>query len=193
MKLIRTTPALYLISSIVLVLSSCTSQQTKDDQELVYYDVRHFVTQQIALLNEHRPMTKKWMKVGAQEEVSTTKTIDWQKELELFVKADLNKPVNRLLYTVKESATQLNYSLKSGEDEPVQLLKITLDSLSGNPLRIEATVRTHNQLYQSQKKLRMECGPVKGIWRVVSYEINGFQELAITERKTFEVRSSIQW
>ncbi len=49
-----------------------------------------------------------------------TNKIDWQKELELFLQADLNKQSYQLSYNKEETPQMAVYTLKEGEKLPVK-------------------------------------------------------------------------
>jgi hypothetical protein len=175
----------------VAVATACQSPESTQSQPNAYYDVAGFVTGQIGVLSSQRPTVTKAMEVSGEEE-STTREVDWTRELELFMQADINKPAYRYSYTTTrpDSLTYL-YTVRPGEDLPVRYLRVKLHSPDGNPREIEAKVLTQNKLYQSEKQLLLRCGDVRGTWRVLSYQIRGFQELAIAERKPFAVRAEV--
>lgn len=181
----------FILPVLFLTLVSCGAEE-KEETNNNFYDLKGFVNGQIHLLTELKPIVNKKMKVGEEVEETKTTSIDWEKELELFVKADLNKPVNRLLYDIKQDSSAVTYTLKEGEDASVRFLKIVLDKSSGNPLSIEAKVNAKNKLYESEKNLGLNCGEVKGKWRILSYQVSGFQDLVISERKPFEIEAVVE-
>ncbi|MDZ7935872.1 MAG: hypothetical protein U5M51_13105 [Emticicia sp.] len=65
--------------------------------------------------------------IEEKKEVLNTKKIDWQKELELFLQADLNKQSYQLSYNKEETPQMAVYTLKEGEKLPVKSLKIIFD------------------------------------------------------------------
>ncbi|TDB68780.1 hypothetical protein [Arundinibacter roseus] len=149
--------------------------------------------QQIEILNQQKPAVEKQMIVGEQSESRNSDAIDWQKELELFIQADINKPAYRQSYEVsRPDSLTFTYVLKNGEDLPVQFLKVILDDQNRQPARIEAKIVSKNPLYESEKNLIMQAAALDGKWRLRSYHIYGFQELIISERKPFDVKVNIQ-
>lgn len=134
----------------------------------------------------------KAMQVDGEEEVRTTKEVDWAQELELFVQADINKPAYRLSYTTaRPDSLTYEYRIRPGEDLPVRYLRIKLNAPQGQPEEIEAKIQTENKLYQSEKNLLLRSGAVEGTWRVQFYRIQGYQELVVSERKPFAISGQI--
>lgn len=178
---------------VLLLFSACQTPAEKSDQPPVYYDVKGFVENQIQLLNQQKPTVAKTMVVGSEEEKRSTNEVNWQRELELFVQADINKPAYRQSYaTARPDSLTYEYTIQSQEDLPVRYLKIVLDKPNGQPTLIEARILAQNKLYESEKNLLMRCAQRSGDWRLLSYQIKGFQELVISDRKPFEVRVEIK-
>lgn len=175
---------------LLLLFVSCGAD--KNEEQGNFYNLKGFVTEQINLLTELKPIVSKKMMVGDSVETTQTTIIDWEKELELFAQADLNKTVNSLIYDTKEDSLGVVYTLKEGEDAPVRFLKIVLDGDSKKPQLVEVKLTTKNQLYESQKNLLLTCGEVKGKWRILSYQVRGFQDLVMSERKSFEIDAVVQ-
>ena len=177
----------------LFLLSACQTPAEKNDDPPVYYDVKGFVKNQIQLLTQEKPTVEKTMVVGNDQEKRSTQEVDWQKELELFVQADINKPAYRQSYAIaRPDSLTYEYTVQTKEDLPVRYLKVVLDKPNGQPTLIEAKILAQNKLYESEKNLLMRCAQKSGDWRVASYQIKGFQELVISDRKPFDVRVDIQ-
>ncbi|RDB02347.1 hypothetical protein DVG78_29160 [Runella aurantiaca] len=158
-----------------------------------YFDLKGFIEKQISELNKRKPLVNKEMSLDDKQEHKQTNEIDWRQELELFTQADLNKQAYQLSYTISQPTTSTYvYTLKSGETLPVKSLKIVLDEVSKQPKLVEALLQEENRLYDSEKKLQLTCTMrPEGVWLVKTYEINGFQHLTITDKKTFSVKGTI--
>lgn len=181
---------LFLFSGLLLV--NCTNPADTDAVQS-YFDLKGFIEKQITELNKRRPLVNKEMTLGSQNEKTQTNDIDWQRELELFIQADLNKQAYQLSYTISQpNTTTYLYLLKSGEKLPVKSLRIEVDETSKQPKLIEALLEEENRLYDSEKKLQLTCSMrPEGVWLVKTYEISGFQHLSITDKKTFSVKGTI--
>lgn len=173
---------------LLTALLACNSSETRRDGPLVYFDLKTFVEGQIKDLNARKPLVSKTLESGEEREDRQTKDIDWAKELDLFIQADLNKPAYDSSYIVEEpSATTVTYRLKRAEDLPVQYLEVIRDTTTGQPLKIKATMGTKNYLFESERILTMECEA--GRLRV--YAIEGFQQLRSRDPQPFRIEGRL--
>ncbi|MGM9506240.1 hypothetical protein ACS5NO_00900 [Larkinella sp. GY13] len=165
----------------ILALAAC-SNPTKEAPAGTYYDLKSYIEQQISQLKSQQPTVLKQAGFGDEKEQQTTKDIDWSRELDLFLQADINKQAYQASY-LKNRPDSLTYEyvLKPGEKLPVQVLRIELDSATRQPRLIKATLRTKNSLYESERNvwLESENGAVK------RYHLEGFQQLAWLDQKRF--------
>jgi hypothetical protein len=184
--------ALFLVGFLLAACSSPTDDTVQTPTS--YYDLKGFIAHQITELKKRKPLVTKQMSVGETSESTQTTDIDWGKELDLFAQADLNKKAYLLSYdTANPDPNTLVYTLKKGEKLPVKLLKITLDATHQKPARVEAQLSEDNQLYDSAKTLTLTATMrPEGIWMVKTYEISGFQHLALTDKKAFRVTGTIR-
>ncbi|WP_291032739.1 hypothetical protein [Dyadobacter sp. 50-39] len=173
-------------------MASCRQEEARDDAPKVYYDLKGFIENQIVYLNEKKPEVRKTAVLGSKRDLSKTREVDWKKELELFVQADINKPSYRQSYEmVQNGPLHYEYRLKPGNDLPVAYLKIDTDSVLKQPLRVEALIRTSNKVYNSEKKLVLNAVKRDNLLEVNAYEVDGYQKLIFVERKTFSVHGQI--
>jgi hypothetical protein len=175
--------------SVLLVGWGCeTPSSTSSGEVTQYVDVKGFIEQQQKLLQQRKPLVKKAWTVGKELEEKQTSEIDWETELALFEQADINKPAYARTYTVQQGADgrTWTYEPNASENVPVRLLKVTLDSAERIE-QLEAELQVENNLYTSQKLLRLTCAEREGIWQIVSYSINGSQQLRFMQPKVFEV------
>lgn len=185
----------YFLFSIIclFLLGSC---QTPDDtaQNKVYFDLKDFIEKQTVELDKRRPLVIKEMLIGKEQDKIETINIDWKKELELFIQADLNKQAFQLSYDISHPTPHTYlYSLKNGEKLSVKSLKVVVDETSKQPNLIEATLQEENKLYDSEKLLSLTCTMrPEGVWLIKTYQISGFQQLTLTDKKGFSVKGTIQ-
>jgi len=111
---------------ISLLLVGCTESETQNSTK-TYLDLAGLVNKQITELNKNQPPTHKILVIEEKKEVLNTNKIDWQKELELFLQADINKQSYQLSYNKEETLQMALYTLKEGENLPVKSLKIIFD------------------------------------------------------------------
>nr|WP_295929197.1 hypothetical protein [uncultured Dyadobacter sp.] len=182
----------FLLVLLFLSLTSCGREEAQDDGPKVYYDLKGFIENQIIYLNDKKPEISKTARLGGKSEVSTTREVDWKKELELFVQADLNKPSYRQSYDIARSdSMRYEYKVRANVNLPVRYLKIETDSVLKQPLYIEALIHTSNKIYDSEKKIVMWLGKKDNLLQVNSYEVDGYQKLVLMDKKVFSIRTKI--
>jgi len=172
---------------LLLLLAAC-SQPQQAKRTNAYFDLKGYLDQQIVGLNTRRPLVSKTALVGEQPETRQTRQVDWAKELDLFAQADLNKPAYASSYFTEEiSKTTTTYRLKSGEDLPVQYLEVIRDEKTAQPLKVKATLRTKNYLYESERTLSLTARN----GRLAEYEVEGFQQLFYGDPEPFHLEGRI--
>ncbi|WP_435352647.1 hypothetical protein [Emticicia sp. SJ17W-69] len=167
---------------ISLLLFGCNESSSNENTPKYYYDLAGFINQQISQLSKNQPITWKNLLIGEKTESIQTKDIDWKKELELFLQADLNKQSYQLSYTKDSTQNKVVYQLKKGENLPVKVLKIEFDQ-ENSPKHIDALIQVANYLYKSEKNLSMDLDKKQ----LKNYQIKGWQELFIGQKKNFKM------
>ncbi len=173
---------------------SCDGPAQQAKQPDVYYDVAGFVKGQIDLLNKLKPTVSKALNIKGKQQTQTTTAVNWTRELELFTRADINKPAFRSSYQVsRPDSLTYKYTLKPGEKLTVQSLLVQLDSVARQPQHIEAVLTTTNPLYHSERRILLESGPGHGKrWQVQHYRMNGFQQLTFFGKNDFAVEGRVR-
>ncbi|WP_238807164.1 hypothetical protein [Emticicia aquatica] len=166
---------------ISLLLIGC-AQSDNQNSTKIYFDLAGLVSQQITELNKNQPLTHKNLLIEDNEEAINTTKINWQKELDLFLQADLNKQSYQLSYNKQETPLMAIYTLKEHESLPVRTLKIIFDK-DNTPKHIEAFMQVKNYLYESEKNLSMDFDKKQ----LKSYQIEGWQELFVGKKKRFKI------
>ncbi len=173
---------------ILLNIACQNSAQQASHTPQTYFDLKGFVEKQIAAFQKTNPVVRKEVTVNEESETLVTPKIDWTKELELFLQADLNKPAYTQSYFVDTlSDNTVSYRLRQGEHLPVQFLEVIRDE-ENRPSKIKATLLEKNYLFESEKILTLESKN----GRLTSYQIEGFQQLFIGDPKPFKVNTLIQ-
>ena len=179
---------------VLLILSlfafSCDNSAPQTAPKPVYFDVAGYVKSQIETLSARKPTVAKNAFINKQSNTQTTKAIDWAKELELFLQADINKPAFRNSYTIaRPDSLTYKYALKPTEEKlTVRFLTVKLDSKTGKPVQIKALLKSENRLYESERRLLIESG-VDG--KIQHYRVEGFQQLTYFDRNEFRVEGQI--
>ncbi len=179
---------------VLLLLSlfafSCDNSAPQTAAKPVYFDVAGYVKSQIETLSARKPVVAKDARIGGQTNKQATPNIDWAKELELFIQADINKPAFRNSYTIaRPDSLTYQYTLKPTEEQlTVRALTVKLDPKTRQPAQITALLKSENRLYESERRLLLESG-VDG--RIQHYRVEGFQQLAYFDRNEFRVEGRV--
>ena len=180
----------FIVGILSLFAFACDNSTPQTATKPVYFDVANYVKGQIQTLSARKPTVTKKAFINRQTNNQTTKEIDWEKELELFMQADINKPAFRNSYAItRPDSLTYQYTLKPTKEKlTVRMLTVKLDPASGQPTKIEATLRSENLLYESERRLLLESG---GDGSVRQYRVEGFQQLTYFDRNEFRVEGKI--
>lgn len=182
----------YILPLLLLFLSACDVAEETQDTTKLYYDVNGFVLDQISELTALKPSVKKTLQSDDETDNMTSSDINWKRELELFVQADINKPAYKKSYAItRPDSLTYAYTLATTESLPVKRLMVRLDSASGKPSVIQAHLISKNKLYVSEKHIELSCAARNGKWILSGYRMNGFQQLLIQDPKRFDITGKL--
>ena len=170
---------------LLILVISCNSE-SKIQQTKKYFDLKGLIEKQIKILNTQKLIVEKSIMIADSAENQFVNTIDWAKELELFIQADLNKPAFVQSYQVDSSSMGVRYTLKNTEKLPVKYLDLRREGESG--IRIEAFMSNDNYLYQTERTLKLFSRNSQ----IVDYQIDGFQKIVFGEKKVFRIKGIIK-
>lgn len=159
-----------------------------------YFDVKGLLDAQVAQLNRQQPVVEKQVRLrdGSTETTRVAKT-DWNKELQIFYQADINKPALRGAYSKSTSASHTtpggvrSYKLKPGTEAAVASLVVgnaAATDTSGPLQELAAVIRQDNPLFYSQKRLRLST--VNGT--LAGYSVQGVQKLVFFDTVRYSVQ-----
>ncbi len=179
---------LFMFKKIILLsIISLSCSKQKDFTEKKYFDLKGFSENLIADLQKEKPEVRKVWQLASKEETKKTKLIDWQKELALFVDADLNKKAFLTSYeTINDGPVSL-FTLKKGEELPVKKLIVKKDKL-GRVEYIKIERRTNNYLFKTNSKFEMNLENEK----LSKYKIQTIQELFLSKPDTSTIMGQIK-
>jgi hypothetical protein len=166
-------------------LSAC-NEEVRENQTKRYFDLKGLIEKQIKILNTQKPVVEKLVIIADSSENQSVKTIDWAKELELFIQVDLNKPAFIQSYQVDSSSMGVKYTLKKTEQLPIKYL--TISRLGEDGISIEALVNNENYLYETERHLKLSIKNNE----VTDYQIEGFQKIVFGDKKIFKINGKIR-
>ncbi len=174
----------------VLLISAwfLSCRKSSDTNAATYFDLAGTIKTQIALLSNEKPAVTKEVNLSGKKEVKTLNELDWEKELALFVQADINKNAYQKSYSVIDSDSLVTYRLREGESLPVKEMVISF-APSKLPREITVVTVTSNFLLNARRTLR--CSFTGG--RLSSYAIQSEQKLFIGQPDLISVSGHMQY
>lgn len=176
------------ITTVILlsiILWSCSENNATFRPQ--YFDVNAVVVRTIKLNEISKPTFEKVVNVNGEKEETVSVIKDWKKELEIFLLADLNKKDYLNKFEKDSSVNKLIYRLAEKQEAQVKNLEIKFDK--GNVSEITAVLQTDNFLYKSERKLSLYFY----FNDLVKYEVYGWQQLFVGNKKTYQLTAKKQY
>ncbi|ADQ16238.1 hypothetical protein Lbys_0463 [Leadbetterella byssophila DSM 17132] len=167
-----------------LLFLQCTKENNPIDRELHYFDTRGVIENTISKLSQEKPKVVKLWKYGRAEEKRMVEDMDWEKELKLFLDADINKSSFIGSYDSTRAGQMITYSLKSNENLPVKILSVSQDSTD---LEIHAIRTSENYFFTTYGDLLLRIKDEK----LDSYNIHTVQKLLWFDADTTVVSGKV--
>lgn len=171
---------------LAFFVTACANEANVD-RTLAYYDTRHVIETAIQDLEARKPeVNKTWTYAKAQESRIVT-DIDWNKELKLFLDADINKSSFVSSYDSTVAPERITYFLKTGEKLPIKSISIALDTLTMSPIGFHAVRTSENYFFTTQADLKLTLENEK----VMTYDIQTVQKLLWFEPDSTVVQGEV--
>ncbi len=155
-------------------------------EEKSFFDLRAFFEGEIARLKAENPKIKKEIEINGKKEQKTQEEVDFEKELAIFIRSDINKPAWKDKYgvdsvvvsneLVRVDYTALDSTLKT------RLLSIEFEEAAVN--KVSITNKTDSPLIQSKQQLTFE--PKKG------YQIANQQDLSLSNDSQLRIVATFE-
>jgi hypothetical protein len=183
--------------SLLFILLSCEKKKNITNN---YYPIDSLVQAQIEFLTASKAQLTKKAEINGDEETSTFAPKDsaaWAHELDIFAELNsINSPVNIGKYNSKaglrDSTSNLSIHLITSRTAvPVVLVKIFYLERLSNIKRVEALYREENSLLKGSRNLILEFEEINNKTVLVSYSIEGSQQMFLGDAVQFAVRGTI--
>lgn len=177
----------------IFILSACGSEN-KEILNPLYFDIHGVITRQINLLDSLKPGLNKSLTFdGATEEKASPK-VNWQQELEIFKEADINSPVLRETYQVKEEkgkrTTTIHYLPIEDKNKGVIKLSITYDE-NKKLKSIYCKIISNNWLYSFERDLELFFSNEKNLELLQGFSIKNSQEILFKKKDQSKLKANI--
>jgi hypothetical protein len=190
-------PKIILFVVVFSFTTSCNVLNINADGQRpqMYYDLATWVHTQDALLKKSSIKIHKTVVMNDKKEVKDFEKMNWLKELDFVIQANINKSALQGLYKIQDSTTsehQIITYLPQNGSLHTQFLKIILDKTSKMPVRIEAKMQAQNYLYETEKNIILTCKVESGKSVLENYEIKGRQKMIFSKEERFEIQTGIK-
>lgn len=170
-----------LIYGLLLFSTACTANYEKRAAEQYYFDLNGYVSSQVALLKSKK--VSKTLVLNQQKDVQNNLVVDWAKELETLGMVDINRPVLKEQYDVKETPLGdyllTQYTAKA--DKLTTRLLTVKQNQAKEVVEIYALYRDKNYLYHAEKEIIMSSS----MDTLRQVEIKGFQKILFKDTLQF--------
>lgn len=179
---------------IFSIIVSCSNLEPVDVE--AYYDVDSLMNAQYELLSTTGAKIKKYSSVNHTMDtaVISPDSAQWMSELNVFKKANINKPLLRGEYEVtrqiKDKGEVTIYTAREPEEVYVKYLKVFKNSRS-QLRKIEALVAEENPVYGSERKLNIWFSLHNDQEVISKYEISGVQKMILKDSVSLDLVSEI--
>ena len=185
------------LAGLLFIASSCTKPT---QNHTLYFPVDSLIRAQALHLTACRASLTKHAQVDGTEETTTFTPADstaWLKELDIFVSLNsINKPVNYGRYEVAEGMDETGTNLTvrtftSTASLPVVWFKVYYQNVPQNIRKIEALYREYSSLMKGSRMLIMEFQELNNNVTLISYSIEGGQEMFLGTPVEFSITGTI--
>ena len=190
--------AIYLLSFLWL-LSACSisrGDQREGPKIDAYFDLAGLIQQQVQSLSVITPRVYKQAVIDSQREEQELDTVNWEKELNIFSKADINKP--RLLSQYQTTTYTNDAGNKVTKHQNVEenvsgviKMEIVENPASQKLLSIYIETREYNTLFTSEVEMEMNFEEKENEPRLTSYTINGFEKVILKDTMHYSIKVKI--
>ncbi|OUJ76134.1 hypothetical protein [Hymenobacter crusticola] len=188
----------WLFGLLALVGTACDSSSGNNSQAAparkpLYFDLKGFLDAQASLLNRRNPVVVKLVQLrDGHEETAQVSHTNWNKELQLFYQADINKAALRGTYTIEppipatDGLQQQTYRRKPGIENAVE--SMTVVSGPQGIREVRARLSQDNALFFSRKELLLRAN--NGVLN--NYQVNGVQKLILFDTLRYSAVVRVQ-
>ena len=181
------------------VLLSCSG--VSDENEVkTYIDIKGLMKQQLLLLDSLNKSIIKTADINGSTETSVINpdSAGWGKELQIFMEADINKPVLKDQYTVEQG---LNDSLsnllitrilsKDPADTKVDRIDLYYVGTGDDLRKLTINISEKSALFNSEKILQMEFSEMSDGIVLSNYSVRGMQKISMQDSIKYEYKAEV--
>lgn len=185
-----------LILILFVVLFSCENTAREQREFSAYFDADSLVNAQISYLKDKNLTIQKAALLNNVTDTSsyTVDSLLLAYELEIFRKANINKPAFDGLYqkTVDQNNNLIIHKYSPVKDDTELEIKSLILSYENDKLvNLEAFIEEDHWLYKSTRAINLNLGSVDGVQLIDDYSILGYQKMIFRDQVDFSVKGEI--
>ncbi len=165
-----------IVCCLILFFTSCTLKEKENLSKKLYIDLNSYFKKEANRLSKINSFIDKTVIINGQKEEKKVKIIDWQKEFEPFISADINKVSWRGEFEIKKDLLKETYTT-ANEKIPVKEIQLTYKN--NKIYSIEISINTTNSLYFSKDNLIY--------YPDSTYQIKKVQKIKLMDQKVYQV------
>lgn len=155
-------------------------------QSSAYFSVASLIDRQTAALNARRAQVQKIIRADHMPaDTLALQVADWQKELQIFKEAELNKPAWQGEYEMIRTEEAVSYRARNFS-LPVRLLVVR--GSAEQPASVEARLVQSNLFYHTEKNFRLDFR--QGV--LTRYRIEGFQKTFFSDTVRYSLSAIVR-
>jgi len=181
-------------------MSGCVgSENTPQEFTDQYYDLRGLLLDQLELLDSVNPQLVKTAEIEdkTEKEVFTPDSAGWANELDAFFQTDINKPVLRDMYLIKDTVDgnlqQRIYRHLESDAAGVRYLKVSYREKLNEVRKIQALYVEKNALYESSRLLQLQFEENASELRLKGYGVDGFQKMILKDTVYYQLQAEVNY
>ena len=141
---------LYIVVFALALLSCNQREESKANTDLTYFDLKGYFGKEISRLKEAKAKVNKTVSINGIEENKTVLINDWDKELAIFVNADINKNSWKGSFNVNRKGEVDTYTTNN---KKIPIKKISVTHQFSRVNKVEIIINNKNILFESQDTL----------------------------------------
>jgi hypothetical protein len=162
---------------LAVFLTACAApEKERKGAKAAYFDLKGYFNKEAAALNNRQPLVNKRVMVNDKAEDKQVKISNWEKELSVFIDADINKAAWDGEFSSKSSESGITYTANS---DKVPVKKVQVLRANGVVSGIIITIHNSNYLYSSSDTLSYYPDSL--------YKIRKSQEIKLMSPKRYEI------
>lgn len=139
------------IAVFALALLSCNQRKAAEaNTGFLYFDIKGYFGKEISRLQKLNPTVQKTVSVNGNTDNKATHIADWQKELAIFVNADINKTSWRGSFKINQ---ENGADVYTSDNKKIPVKKVLVERSNAKINKLEIIIDNKNILFQTQDTL----------------------------------------